>query len=413
MHKIDTKKTYVLSLEPFRKDENMLNASTDLNAHIQRKSFAGGQTFYFWDSILSIGIKKTEEKIRHIIRDNNISLVFFAPNGSDYELSPEFFGGLKDEFGVRNVLWVVDDELIFDVLSKYYTQVFDAAITSDYYAVFAYQKLGIPALYFFSNFNREDFYPVAAEKDIDVSFIGDCTKADRMQYIGYLERNGISVETFGVGSKNGFVCKKDVPKIFSRSRINLSFTKIDRYTLPVWFLEDNALTNLIRQNKWRPMEIAMTNSFCLSEYSPSLNFTFRIGEDVDIFYNREDLLGKVRYYLENEDVRIRVTGRAYKKSLTLAADVFMPKLMGELCDALNSHVYAQRSPVVLKDRVFKRNHIIDLTIVMYAQLSKFNFRRAAETFSKLFQYGPGIFCGAFLKGTKVALHKAYTEHVNK
>lgn len=398
----------VLSLNHHKKDKEQVNDFADFNAHFQTKFSKDGHIFYFYDLVVSNGIKNTEDKIRDIIRANNISIVFFAPNGTNYELSIEFFKGLRDDLNVKNVLWVLDDELIFDSLTKYYAQVFDAVITCDYYAVFAYRKLGIPALYFFSNYYKNDFYPVAVEKDIDVSFVGDCTKADRIEHISYLRGNGISVKTFGEGSQNGFVKKQDMSEIFSRSKINLNFTRLNKPTMSAWFLEDNALTNLIRQNKGRPMEIALTNSFCLSEYASSLDVTFEIGKDLDAFYKKEDLLKKVRYYLDNEAMRTEMANNAYKKAITLyEADIFMPRLMGELCEVLANHRYAQREPLIYKDSIFKKNHMKQLTILMFYQFSKLKFMPAVETFTNLFQYGPLMFLVSLLSGTKIALLKFY------
>lgn len=369
-----------------------------------KNSFLNSYVFYFYDSILRNGIKKTETQIKNLIIENNISIVFFAPHGSNYELPVEFFKSLKDESKVNNVLWVWDDEMIFDTLSKYYAQAFDAAITSDYYATFAYQKLGIPSLYFFSRWSKKDFYPVNTVKDIEVGFLGDCTKADRMEYINYLKVNGIKVETFGKGSENGFVKKERLSEICSRTKINLNFTKVDRLSIYAWFLEDNTLTKLVRHHKCRPVDAAMTRSFCLSEYAPSLCVAFEIGKDMEVFYNKEDLLKKVRYYLENEDIRIQMANNAYEKIVnSYDADIFIPKLMKELCGILSNHIYAQREAIIYKDSIFKKNHINQLTFIMFYQLLKLKFRPALETFINLFQYGFGIFLISFFKGTKRAI----------
>ena len=72
---------------------------------------------------------------------------------------------------------------------------------------------------------------------------------------------------------------------------------------------------MVRQQKGSPVETAMTRSFCLSEYAPSLCVAFEIGKDMEVFYNKEDLLKKVRYYLENEDIRIQMANNAYEKRL--------------------------------------------------------------------------------------------------
>lgn len=401
----------VLILNPKEYDRtNYYNDFADFNTKMIAKSFLDSHVFYFYDSVLAEGIENTEIRIKNLIRENRISIVFFAAHGTDYELSVEFFRSLRDELNVKNVLWVLDDEMIFDTLSKYYAQVFDAVITTDYYATFAYRKLGIPSLYFFSSYSKTDFYPVNVDKDIDVSFLGDCTKADRMDYISYLRENGIKAETFGKGSGTGPVKKEDIPGIFSRSKINLNFTKVHGFALHAWFLEDNTLTNLTRQAKGRPMQVAMTNSFCLSEYSPSLSATFEIGKEIDVFYDKADLLEKVRYYFRNKDKRAQIANSAYKKAVTIyEADRFMPKMMEELCEVMSKHTYIQRSSVIYKDAVFKKNHINKLVSIMFYQLLKLRFKYASETFMNLFQYGLGVFLVSFLKGTKRGVLKVHYE----
>jgi len=404
----------ILVLNDCRLDGSKENDYVGFNTQLLIKNFAGGQPIYFIDLIREKGIKYTQSQIVDTVKKDNISIVFFIPNGTNYELSIEFFKKLRDELKVKNVLLVLDDELIFDVLTKYYVQVFDAVITIDYYATFAYQKLNVPALYYFSSFSKKEFYPVNVDKDIDVSFIGDCTKADRTEYIAYLKNKGIKIVTYGRGSENGFVSKSDLPRIFSRSKINLNFTKIDRVKPFAWFLEDNNLTNIIRQNKGRPMEVAMTNSFCLSEYSSSLEVTFTPGKEVDMFYNKEDLYKKILFYLEHETLRAEMANNAYEKATTIyEADTFIPELVKKLCGILDKPKCLDRDQVIYKDSIFKKNHLVRLTMMMIFQLSKFRLRIAFETFLNLFQYSLGFFCICFYKGIKLSLAKAFYKRNKK
>jgi hypothetical protein len=398
-----SKNDSILILDPVKLDATKVNAFANFNTRMISKNFSKSQVFYFLDSVIANGIKATENEIKRIIDKKGISLVFFMPNGNSYELPVEFFASLKNDLNVKNVLWVLDDEIIFDTLSKFYLQVFDAAVTCDYYATFAYEKLGIPALYYFSSYSKDDLFPVDIDKTIDISFVGDCKKVDRMEYINYLIENGINVYTFGKGSKDGFLKKESLSQIFSKSKINLNFTKTDKFSIFywAWFLEENPLVNLVRQNKSRPMEIAMTNSFCLSEYSSSLGKTFEIGKELDIFYDKEDLLKKVKYYLKNDDIRAKIANNAYEKATTVyEADIFIPKLLSELCDILNNFRQAQRDPIIYKDRLFKQNHIYHLTIDMFKQIHKLKLKSSVETFINLFQYGSIIFLSSFSRGLK-------------
>ena len=398
----------VLILIPEKTDGDSINDFPDFNAKMIVKYFEDSHKFYFQDSLIQNGIKNTEDKIEYIVKENEISIIFFMPDGSDYGLSIEFFRRLKNQTGAKNVLWVFDDEMIFDTLSKYYCQAFDAVVTCDYYATYSYRKLGVPSLYYFSSYSKSDFHPVEVNRDIDVSFVGDCTKSDRAEYINFLRERGIKVEVFGKGSGNGFVNKEGLSEIFSRTKINLNFTKVHSPSVYAWFLEDNPIINLVRQNKGRPMEVAMTNSFCLSEYSPSLAVTFEIGTDMDVFYDKMDLLEKVQFYLMSEDIRVQMANSAYQKAVNVyEAGIFIPRLLESLCDVLANREYLPGRSEIFKNSIFKKNHINKLTSTMFRQLLKLRFGSAYETFTHLFQYGFGIFVISFLKGTRRGLVRVY------
>src|SRR4030042_2036828 len=348
----------VLILIPEKTDGDSINDFPDFNAKMIVKYYEDSHKFYFQDSLIQNGIKNTEDKIEYIVKENEISIIFFMPDGSDYGLSIEFFRRLKNQTGAKNVLWVFDDEMIFDTLSKYYCQAFDAVVTCDYYATYSYRKLGVPSLYYFSSYSKSDFHPVERSRDIDVSFVGDCTKSDRAEYINFLRERGIKVEVFGKGSGNGFVNKEGLSEIFSRTKINLNFTKVHSPSVYAWFLEDNPIINLVRQNKGRPMEVAMTNSFCLSEYSPSLAVTFEIGTDMDVFYDKMDLLEKVQFYLMNEDIRVQMANSAYQKAVNVyEAGIFIPRLLESLCDVLANREYLPGRSEIFKNSILKKNHI--------------------------------------------------------
>ncbi len=80
-------------------------------------------------------------------------------------------------------------------------------------------------------------------------------------------------------------------------------TKLDATSLLNY---DKPLINKIKGFKGRPMEIAMTKSFCLSEYSPAIERLFKQGLEIEYFYSKEYLLEKVEYYLRYEEVREKI-----------------------------------------------------------------------------------------------------------
>ncbi|HPG29997.1 MAG TPA: glycosyltransferase [bacterium] len=394
-------KSNILLLLPRFQSADAENDYLSFNAEKISSFFSFSKTYYFYDAILNNGLSGAKKEIESIITDNNISIIFFMPFGSSFELSPYFFKEIKDKFSLKIILFILDDELIFDVFSKYYVQSADAVITCDYYSYLQYEKYCVSAFYYFSSYSKNDFFPANDKKEYDVSFIGDSSKADRREYLDYLKNNGINVFEFGNNSKEGFVNKKTMAEIFSKTRINLNFTKVDSYKFPesckVWFNYDNKLCGNIRQNKGRPMEIGMTGAFCLSEYSPSMKYTFEPGNEIDFFYDKYDLLEKIKYYLNNENEITRISGNMHMKAANnYAAEIFIPKMLNSLVISLNEKKNCEIKTIFL-DLNFKIKTICQLLFIFFSQISGFKIKAAFNTFPDLFVFGIPVFCHAALR----------------
>ena len=348
----------------------------------------------------------TETYIANLIDDKQIDILIASSFATDYQLSVEFYASLKNKAKV--VFWMWDDENYFDVYSRYYCQTADAVITTDYFSIFAYQKLGIPAILYQSSHSRNNYFPVEIEKDIDVCFLGNCRKNDRMDYINFLIKNGTNVETFGLGSKNGFVNWDEFSKIFSRSKINLNFTKIDKLS---WINKDNPLLNRVRQNKGRPIESALTKSFCLSEYAPALNTIFEIGKEIDIFYGKADLVEKVRYYLSHDEKREEIANNAYKRAIdNYESEVYISKILNELEEILQKNDKQRTEKIeIYLSMAFKIKSINGLIFSMFIMLKNRKIVYALETFIKLFRYGIFVFLIGFYGGLARVLKSMLNE----
>ncbi|MBP7652337.1 glycosyltransferase [Candidatus Dependentiae bacterium] len=403
-NKIHSKKDNILILQPRLENTNKINDYASFNASKISEYFLSGIIYYFYDKCINFGVSYVHNEIKNIILKNNISIIFFMPFGSSFELHPFFFNDLKKYKELKLVLFVLDDELIFDVYSKYYAQVADAAITCDYYSVFQYEKLGVPALYYFSSYSKKEFYHEDLKKEYDVSFVGDCSKSDRMEYIDFIKKNGIKIETFGKKSENGFIEKSEIREIFLKSKINLNFTKTDIYSFSnahnVWFNDDNILSQNIRQNKGRPMEIGMTRSFCLTEYSPSIKYTFEPGKEIEVFYNKNDLLNKIKFYLQNEHERNKIAENMYLKANNMyAAEIFIPKLLDSLITLINNQTPLKSSQIYI-DKNFKIKTVSQYFYIFFIQLILIKFRSALKTARHLNKFGVLILFFGFLKSIK-------------
>ncbi len=88
-----------------------------------------------------------------------------------------------------------------------------------------------------------------------------------------------------------------MPKIFYLSKINLNITSRN-------------IESGIPQRVWDVMSVG---GFCLTNYQPELEDYFVIGEDLEVYHDLDELVEKVRFYLANDDKRVRIAINGYKK----------------------------------------------------------------------------------------------------
>ncbi len=209
------------------------------------------------------------------------------------------------------VYWMLDDETLYDTFTKYYGQLADLVVTPDYYATFKYAQMGIDSIWYFPSYNVNKYKVLNLKKSIDVSMIGRMDKDNRKELADYLSNNGIEIETYGAGTKHGFIKFEDMIKVFNSSKINISTSGIVTDLLT----ELEPAVHKIKQNKGRVIEIALTKSFALSEYGPGIEQIFELGKEIEVFHDKEELLQKVKYYLAHEDEREEVAKKGYERAL--------------------------------------------------------------------------------------------------
>lgn len=91
--------------------------------------------------------------------------------------------------------------------------------------------------------------------------------------------------------------KTDMPKVFRCSKINLNFTsKSIKTGVPL-----------------RIFDIMGAGGFLITNYQQELPDYFEIGQDLVVFENEEDLVWKIKYYLEHEEERVKIAENGRKK----------------------------------------------------------------------------------------------------
>jgi hypothetical protein len=216
-----------------------------------------------------------------------------------------------------------------------------------------------------------------------------------------IEAHGIRVQMYGLGSKAGFVRKPEMARIFSRTKVNLNFTGMDP---PAWLRDEDPILGRVRQNKGRPIEVALTRSFCLSEYAPSLPYFFDIGSEIGCFHDEAELVEKVRYYLSHDEEREAVSERAYRRALAeYEDDAYIPRVLGALKTILGRRDPPMPGGRIFLNHAFRRRQVASVFVQLAAALARGQMAIASQTVPRLFEHGVEACVKGVLQGASRAL----------
>jgi spore maturation protein CgeB len=200
-----------------------------------------------------------------------------------------------------------DDDYKFENYTSHLFPLIDYFLSTQPNILPEYRKLGKPVS-FSCGADTQEFKPLGLKKEIDVSFVGT-PKNDRIDFMRFLIKNGINAKVFGAGwekypeFKNahlGEIDHHEFIEVINKSKINICLSK--NYFGGTHILE-------------RFFEINACRSFGLTEHASGYFPTFKEGEDIVTFRNKEELLNKVKYFLKNDKEREEIASKAYKKTL--------------------------------------------------------------------------------------------------
>lgn len=250
--------------------------------------------------------KALVEKVNAWMIESRADLIFMYVSGALVE--PETMAALRHH-GVPLVNLALNDKEHF--VSKIrggrafgardICRYFDLCWTSTEDALIKYCVEGARPIYLPEGANPEIHKPYDVEKTVDVSFVGQCY-GNRSAVIDELSRQGIAVETHGIGWPNGPLAMEDMVKLYSRSKINLGFGGVEGH-------RDTFCL------KGRDFEIPMSGGLYLTENHPELSFAFRPGEEILTYSNIDDLIQKIRYYLRHPDEAEVIRKKGHHRAL--------------------------------------------------------------------------------------------------
>jgi len=228
----------------------------------------------------------------------------------------------------KTVNFFGDDDTLFENFSRYYVLFFDYVTIFQKKFANNYKKEGIKNTFLIPLVaNTENFKFLNLEKKYDVTFIG-AQKGNRADFVRYLKNKGIKIKIFGWSWDKcpdlkdiyfGIPNNQEMVKIINQTKINLCFTE--------------GIGGILHVTGKVPETISC-KSFILTQYFSGYLDLFKNNDEIVMFKNKEDLLKKIKYYLENEEEREKIAERGYKKmvekySMNLKLKEFIEKTSNE------------------------------------------------------------------------------------
>ncbi len=271
-----------------------------------------------WRLKIPVDLTAVNKKIKNEILKNRFDILWIEKGNTILPLTLKFVK--KHSIGTKIVSASEDDMYAKHNHSLYYKlglKYYDVVFTTKTFNLEELKLLGAKRTELYLDAYNEELHKpcVLSEEEenkysCNVGFIG-AFEEDRAQRMLYLAKNGIKVIVWGldwgpwVGKhknldvKNKPVFGDDYSKVICATKINLCFLrKINR---------DEATC--------RTMEIPACGAFMLGERTKRHLDFFEEGKEAEFFGSNEEMLQKVRFYLENDEKRKEIARAGRERCL--------------------------------------------------------------------------------------------------
>ena len=289
----------------YGKKERGLNQIGEFGFHQVFKKLGHDVVCFYYDDYLS-RLDDLQTHLLNFADQESPDLIYFCLYTDQFRI--ETLQKLKAKY--RTINWFGDDQWRFENFTSKYATSFTYVITTDFFSLPKYQKLGCQNIFLsqWAALNRTEVELPDQSYLYDVSFVGGYNSI-RHWFMDELKKLGISVSAFGFGWPLGPVSLERMDEIFRRSRINLNLSNSNSFDIR-YFLHHykNSLRALrssksASQIKARNFEIPYYGGFQLTDYVPTLEKYFKIGQEIVCYANIDEAAQLIHYYLQNETAR--------------------------------------------------------------------------------------------------------------
>lgn len=272
------------------------NAESMLIGAIKSTGLIGNSKHFYFDVLCqTLGKEKMGELLLEDCQVFQPDLVIYTPMGGllGFQLNPpnEILNEIrKRAIKIFTYIWDAtgrEQEVKWRwVPFSDYTGILDSIITPTRFD-------GDPRIIqVYSAIDPRDFYNKSSERNIDVCFVGGTGDPNRWPqrtwYINFLKNNGVGIVVAG-GQRSNRLSWQEYANFLNRSKISLNWSK-------------NLHVNTC-QLKGRVFETMACGAMLMEDNGDQTRRLFEPGKDFVVFESPEDLLKKIRHYLEQNDER--------------------------------------------------------------------------------------------------------------
>jgi len=205
--------------------------------------------------------------------------------------------------------------------SQFWARQFDFFTTPDIYGVEKYSRLGLNnAIYFPFGHNKNAYVKQDLLPQYDVSFVGSWHPY-REWLLNLIKLDGWNVYVAGYRWPNGQLSHDQMVNLFCKSRINLNMSNSSSWDLRYLLSSPRAFLNTLRspktieQIKARHFEISGCGGFQLSYYVEGLESLYKVGKEIAIYTDPDDLRRKIKFYLSQDSLRSQIAESGYQRTI--------------------------------------------------------------------------------------------------
>jgi spore maturation protein CgeB len=262
------------------------------------------------------GVAGMNKKLLERTAESNPMLTIFVLYTD--QIYPQTVRAIRD---ISQTLGIFYDDTWRKKYSQFWANEFDFFTSPDIECREKYKKLGLNnSIYMPFGVNEEIYYPSEVAKTIDVSFVGGWHPY-REWLINTVRKAGIEVEVAGYGWGGGMLTHEEMIGLFNKTKVNLNLSNSSSWDIRYLFASPMALPRQIRsgknceQLKARHFEICACSAFQLSYYVDGLDKCYSLGEEIGIYLDSNDLVEKIKFYLDNEGLRNKICESGYSRTI--------------------------------------------------------------------------------------------------